>query len=327
MMFLCCIKGVEKLLGDTTDKYVYALHSIESSNHPKFAMQAQDYNQVEEATRGSSTLSAFTTNSVGLVHKSGIDANVRRSRTSSSRVVAAETRIPSTKATGSPSIKRPAPVVEKVSASEVSAKAKLASKANAFFGSNAKTKEKKPKQTKKEADTSVKEPKAQEIENKKKVMEEEWDVDSDDENSLNGTVGPDKDKIKKRRVAACAPQGSGGTHQSDIVLNDKEHLFDDSDGEDDMKKRSKKARESENTQEAVVYKKHGAMDDFIEDAALREKEKIGACAEGTKKKRKRLVEKVLNFSFKQFVLVAEYHYFLFNIRCLPMKKVISLQKW
>ena len=301
---------MQKLLGNAKDKHVYALHCPDSSEHPNLAMQGQDFSQVEEATRGSSTLAAFSTNSVGRVHMSGIDSNVRKVRQVSS--VTAPKSQPVVNKSSSLSSGKSSAAATSSSASEVSAKAKLASKANSFFGTTVKANEKKTAIKDKKVSTEnpgavvnaqpvVKDTK------KKTIVEEEWDEeDSDDEasSSAKGKHAPDKEKIKKRQVSASAPKGSGGTHQSDVVLN--EHELDDSASDDEDNDSGKKKKKSkgmkmadEEHKEKVVFKTYGAMDDFIEDAALKEKEKNNEAAvagEAPKRvKRKKLVEKVGNF--------------------------------
>jgi hypothetical protein len=300
---------VQKFLEGAKDKHVYALHCADSSEHLHLAMQGQDANQVEEATRGSSTLAAFTTNSVGHVHLKGIDSNVQKVRAAAKPSSTSKSQ-PSTSKSAS-SATQAGKIATTTSSASITAKEKLASKANSFFGSTVKANEKKSKESKtvtekksvnvvKQKEHIVKETK------KKTIVEEDWDDEDSDNDDDAGKTLPDKEKIKKRQISASAPQGTGGMHQSDVVLNENEAddsaSDDDNDGDGDgkkkKKKKAKKARVAEEPKEKVVFKKYGAMDDFMEDAALREREKNsseeGASAgEAPKKvKRKKLVEKV-----------------------------------
>ena len=181
----------------------------------------------------------------------------------------------------------------------------------------------------------------------------------DDDDGEDGEWGakyvPNKDNIKKRPVAAGAPQGDGGMHEADVVFSDTEDEGEEGGGADttpskesrrkqriirtptrsskrisssaEKKEKQKKKRsgsiktpdddgdevgeESEESDDSTTgspsktkAKKarrqrassesneatavHGAMDDFMESAAL----KAAAPGSGSKPKRKRLVEKV-----------------------------------
>lgn len=282
------------MLGNAKDKHVYALHCADSSEHPNLAMQGNDLNQVEEATRGSSTLIAFSTNSVGLVHMTNIDSNVKKTRA-----------VPLTTPKSHPVTKTPSTVqaskpVTAAASSATEAKAKLASKANAFFGSTVKSNEKKKNSVKKtEPEKAKTKPQSDSIPvvetaKKKTIVEEDWDDENSDDEAA-GENAPNKEKLKLRAVSACAPKGSGGVHQADVILTDKEVDESASDDDDEEGKRKKTKKEKAEPTEKVVFKRYGAMDGFMEDAALKarsDQQSGGADGPPQKVKRKKLVEKV-----------------------------------
>lgn len=305
------VEAAKKILDNGSSKDVYAIHGFDSSDHPHLAMQGWDYSQVEEATRGSSTLVNFATNKVGLVRMEGIDSNIRKVRravndASKSSYDASKPVTSSSmhakKSNSTPSV--PSSSSSKTSSIDSATKNKLANKASEFFNKKANSK------SKPDSIPSRNEANNEKVVQKKsnKNVEEEWDEeDSEDERAAKdrGKIVPDKSKIKKRKVAASAPNGSGGVHQSDVVLNDheKDQSGSDDDDNDSKSKRKKKEVLNSNSEEKTVFKRHGAMDDFIEDAALKEKEKNVDGDAATRPKRKKLVEKM--FADEKGYLVTE----------------------
>lgn len=222
-------------------------------------------------------------------------------------------------------------------------KAAVVSQARSFFdppaGSKAKSKSKKAEESSVQKESEV----------SSAAPIEDRDEDNED-GEWGSTYVPNKDNIKNRPIAAGAPQGTGGMHQSDVVFSDadeesadegadktpskrarksdkvtssptpprsskrlaasaekkrpKDDVEEDSeeDGAGHKGKRgtpTKKTRKgkkragsegADEDEEGVKMSIHGAMDDFMEDAA--KKATVSGSGGTGKPKKKRLVEKV-----------------------------------
>jgi hypothetical protein len=230
-------------------------------------------------------------------------------------------------------------------------KAAVVSQARSFFDPPAASKAKAKK-----AEENAAKKKESEVSSAAAVPAEDLEDGENDDGEWGSTYVPNKDSIKNRPVAAGAPQGTGGMHQSDVVFSDADEESDcdggganktpskrgrksnktgtptpprsssrlaasaekkkknrkkdaedaeeeDSDSDEEggkgkgksgtPSKRARKGRKragSEGADEEAAVAVHGAMDDFMEDAAR--KSAVAGSGGAGKPKKKRLVEKV-----------------------------------
>eukprot|EP00602_Paraphysomonas_sp_CaronLab_P001286 CAMPEP_0185022474 /NCGR_PEP_ID=MMETSP1103-20130426/5178_1 /TAXON_ID=36769 /ORGANISM="Paraphysomonas bandaiensis, Strain Caron Lab Isolate" /LENGTH=465 /DNA_ID=CAMNT_0027554551 /DNA_START=1 /DNA_END=1398 /DNA_ORIENTATION=- len=317
----------KKLFDKISNSHLYALHSAPTSNDQLQAC-SMDKEQASAMLLSNNKVESLVNDSGAVKYK---DLNVLPAgeKLSSS---APEIVKPTPSSTGSKNkvtANRPVskPTATPAAKKIAEQKEKVASKARSFFESGKSTSaqsklttpsapssnESSTQQNLGEGirrnESGVKEDRKMEVVKKVEDDEEaEWDDGS------GTTYVPNKENIKKRKVAPGAPEGSGGMHQSDAIVAGAEDSnsgydssgasSDDSDAEGAKKAKSKsKAKKSsdEGVESGTPGKKgrkraaascipvHGAMDDILEDLNHKGNE------DGTpakKPKRKKLVEKM-----------------------------------